>query len=107
MSIDGQTFIQKFEAYCPLWLAEEGDPVGLHIGTLAKPIQRIMMTLDVRPEVVEEAIEKGVDLIVAKHPPIFRPIQRLVPSDLQTKMYMDLVKHDGFVSSSILRFKII
>ena len=94
MSIDGQTFIQKFETYCPLWLAEEGDPVGLHIGTLAKPIQRIMMTLDVRPEVVEEAIKKGVDLIVAKHPPIFRPIQRLVPSDLQTKMYIDLVKHD-------------
>lgn len=94
MSIDGQLFIRHFEDYCPLWLAEEGDPVGLHIGTLDKPLQRIMMTLDVRPEVVTEAIEKGVDLIIAKHPPIFRPIQRLVPTDLQTKMYMDLVKHD-------------
>lgn len=35
--ISGQEFIKRFEAYCPLWLAEEGDPVGLHVGTLNKP----------------------------------------------------------------------
>lgn len=87
-------FIKRFEAYCPLWLAEKGDPVGLHIGTLDKPIKRVMMTLDVRPEVVQEAIEKKIDLIVAKHPPIFRPIERLTQTDPQTKMYLDLVKHD-------------
>ncbi len=58
MAINGNEFIRKFEEYCPQWLAEEGDPVGLHLGTLNKPIQRIMMTLDVRPEVVQEAIEK-------------------------------------------------
>lgn len=74
MTISGRTFIQKFESYCPQWLAEEGDPVGLHIGTLDKPIQRVMMTLDVRPEVVEEAIKKKIDLLIAKHPPIFRPV---------------------------------
>ena len=56
-------FIKRFEAYCPLWLAEKGDPVGLHIGTLDKPIKKVMMTLDVRPEVVQEAIEKDIDLI--------------------------------------------
>jgi dinuclear metal center YbgI/SA1388 family protein len=87
-------FIRRFETYCPQWLAEEGDPVGLHIGTLDNEIQRVMMTLDVRPEVVAEAIEKKIDLIVAKHPPIFRSIKRLRADDPQQKMYMDLVKHD-------------
>jgi len=76
--ISGQEFIKRFEAYCPLWLAEEGDPVGLHVGTLNKPLERVMMTLDVRPEVVAEAIEKKIDLIIAKHPPIFRPLNRLL-----------------------------
>ena len=94
MSLSAKTFIRRFEQYCPLWLAEEGDPVGLHIGTLNREIQRVMMTLDVRPEVVEEAIAKKVDLIVAKHPPIFRPIRRLVEDDLQTKMYADLLRHN-------------
>lgn len=92
--ISGQEFIKRFEAYCPLWLAEEGDPVGLHVGTLNKPLERVMMTLDVRPEVVTEAIEKKIDLIIAKHPPIFRPLNRLLTDDPQQKMLMDLVKHD-------------
>ena len=89
-----RTFIERFERYCPQWLAEDGDPVGLHIGTLDNEIQRVMMTLDVRPEVVAEAIEKQVDFIVAKHPPIFRSIRRLRADDPQQKMYMDLIKHN-------------
>ncbi|GMA47051.1 Nif3-like dinuclear metal center hexameric protein [Tetragenococcus muriaticus] len=94
MSLEAKEFITKFESFCPLWLAEQGDPCGLHIGSLDKKIDRVMMTLDVRPEVVSEAIEKDIDLIVAKHPPIFRPVDRLVADDPQTKMYIDLVKHD-------------
>ncbi|OJG75766.1 YbgI/family dinuclear metal center protein [Enterococcus quebecensis] len=68
--------------------------MGLHIGTLNKKLNRVLVTLDVRPEVVAEAIEKQVDLIIAKHPPIFRPVKRLDTNDLQTKMYADLLKHD-------------
>lgn len=90
----GTTFMQRFEEYCPQWLAEERDPVGLQIGTLHKEIKRVMMTLDVRPEVVTEAIAKKVDLVIAKHPPIFRAIQTLTADDPQTKMYLDLAKHD-------------
>lgn len=94
MSLDAKVFIDRFEEYCPQWLAEAGDPVGLHIGTLNKEISRVLVTLDVRPEVVAEAIEKQVDLIIAKHPPIFRAVKRLETDDLQTKMYADLLKHD-------------
>lgn len=90
----GLDFIKRFEEYCPQWLAEEGDPVGLHIGCLNREMKRIMMTLDVRPEVVEEAIAKKIDLIIAKHPPIFRPITRLTPETPQTKMYLDLIQHE-------------
>lgn len=92
--IEAKTFIQRLEKYCPQELAEEGDPVGLHIGTLDKSVERIMMTLDIRPSVVQEAIDKKVDLIIAKHPPIFRPIKRLVTDNFQTKMYADLLKHE-------------
>ncbi|WP_375179962.1 Nif3-like dinuclear metal center hexameric protein [Enterococcus rotai] len=94
MSLDGTLFIKHFEAYCPQWLAEADDPVGLHIGTLNKKLDRVMVTLDVRPEIVAEAIEKNVDLIIAKHPPIFRPVKRLDTDNFQTKMYADLLKHD-------------
>lgn len=94
MSLNGLEFIRRFEEYCPLELAETGDPVGLHIGQLDRDIEKVMFTLDVRPEVVAEAIAKNIDLLVAKHPPIFRPIQRLDFDDEQTKMYADCIKHD-------------
>lgn len=92
--MQGNEFIQRFKRYCPEWLAEEGDPVGLHIGTLNKEVKRIMMSLDVRPVVVEEAIAKKIDLLIVKHPPIFRPISRLTTDEVQTKMYAELIKHD-------------
>lgn len=94
MSILGTTFIKRFEEHFPLALAEAGDPVGLNLGSLDKPIHKVMFTLDVRPEVVAEAITKKVDLIVAKHPVIFRPIKELSLSNPQNKMYADLLKHD-------------
>lgn len=90
----GTTFIEKFNQYCPEWLAEESDPVGLHFGTLNKDVNKIMMSLDVRPAVVAEAIEKKIDLLIVKHPPIFRPVTRLTTNDPQTKMYAELLKHD-------------
>nr|WP_211334300.1 Nif3-like dinuclear metal center hexameric protein [Vagococcus elongatus] len=92
--MDGLEFIERFEQHFPLELAEEGDPVGLHIGTLNKKVQRIMITLDVRPEVVAEAIDKKIDLLIAKHPPIFRPIKNLSTDNPQQKMYGDCLKHD-------------
>lgn len=93
-NISGFEFVKEFESEIPLWLAEDKDPVGLHIGDLSQTVKKIMVTLDVRPEVVEEAIEKGVDFIVAHHPPIYRAIERLDLSDQQNKMYAALIKHD-------------
>ena len=87
-------FIKQFETYCPQELAEAGDPVGLHFGSMDQEINKVMLTLDVRPDTIKEAIENNVDLIVAKHPPIFRPVKRLVPDNPQTKMYTEIIKHD-------------
>ena len=93
-SITGYEFIELFESHVPTWLAEDGDPVGLHLGDLSRPVRRILVTLDVRPEVVQEAIEKKADFIFSHHPPIYRPLKNLDVSDKQTKMYVDLLKHD-------------
>jgi len=60
----------------------------------AKDIQKVMVALDIREETVAEAIEKGVDLIIVKHAPIFRPIKDLVASRPQNQIYINLIKHD-------------
>lgn len=72
----------------------EGDKIGLQIGRLNKPIENVMITLDVLENVVDEAIEKNVQLIIAHHPPIFRPLQKLVTDTPQGRMLEKLIKHD-------------
>ncbi|MFT4412659.1 Nif3-like dinuclear metal center hexameric protein [Fredinandcohnia humi] len=74
---NGFEVIQAFEEFSPKHLALEGDKIGLQIGSLNKPIKKVMIALDVLENVVDEAIAKKVDLIIAHHPPIFRPLKAL------------------------------
>lgn len=86
--------IQAYESYCPQDLSMEGDVRGLQIGTLQKEVHKVMLALDVREQTVAEAIEQGVDLLIVKHAPIFRPIKDLVADRVQNQIYIDLIKHD-------------
>lgn len=86
-------FITRFEAYAPKAYAEEGDPVGLHFGSKQQIIHKMMVTLDVRPEVVDEAITNNVDFIFAHHPPIFKPVARLDSDNPQNAMYHKLIQN--------------
>ncbi|MCY3026255.1 MULTISPECIES: Nif3-like dinuclear metal center hexameric protein [Aerococcus] len=92
--------VQYFEKRFPTTYALEGDPIGLHFGSLGQEVKRVLVTLDVRPEVVEEAIEKQVDFIFSHHPVIFRPAKRLSEDDPQRAMYAKLIRHQIAVYSA-------
>lgn len=85
--------VEKLEELAPRYLAESWDNVGLQIGSYEQCVKRVMVTLDVSPQVVVEAIEKQVDLIVAHHPMIFKAPKSLVEHDPVQKMYIDLIRH--------------
>lgn len=74
-------------------IASKGDPVGMQIGDLNASVTKVMTTLDVRPQVVDEAIEKGVDFIVSHHPVMFRPAKNLDFSNPQYAMYGKIIKN--------------
>ncbi|MGF7436543.1 Nif3-like dinuclear metal center hexameric protein [Lentilactobacillus senioris] len=86
-----KTLVDRFEKFAPKKIAEKNDPVGLQIGSLDADVHKVMVTLDVRPEVVDEAIEKGVDFIFAHHPVMFRPAKNLDLSDPQNAMYAKII----------------
>ncbi|WP_099974808.1 Nif3-like dinuclear metal center hexameric protein [Lactobacillus terrae] len=92
--------ITQMEIFAPLELREEGDPTGFQIGDKNAPIRKVMTTLDVRPLVVEEAIENNVDLIVSHHPIMFRSAKNLDLSNPQNKMYSDILSNNISVYSS-------
>ncbi|MGM9922865.1 MAG: Nif3-like dinuclear metal center hexameric protein [Bacillus sp. (in: firmicutes)] len=91
---NGFEVIGVFEQFSPKKLAMEGDKIGLQIGTLNKPVSKVMIALDVLEEVVDEAIEKQVDLIIAHHPIIYRPLQKIATDQPSGKLVEKLIKHD-------------
>ncbi|WP_413627355.1 Nif3-like dinuclear metal center hexameric protein [Fructilactobacillus vespulae] len=87
-------FIEQFEKFAPLSLKMDGDPTGFQIGNKEAEIHKMMTTLDVRPEVVQEAIDNHVDFIFAHHPVMFRPAKNLDLSNPQNQMYANILKND-------------
>lgn len=94
MFANGQTVIQLMEQLAPKHYAVENDKIGLQLGTLNKPIKKLMIALDVTDAVVDEAIETGVDLIIAHHAIIYRPLAKLDTSTPAGQLYEKLIKND-------------
>ncbi|KAL4617812.1 NIF3-like protein 1 [Arapaima gigas] len=79
--------LQVLEQLAPLSLAESWDNVGLLVEP-SKPrlIQKILLTNDLTPSVMEEAEAMSCDLIVSYHPPLFKPIKRLIQKDWKQQL---------------------
>ncbi|KZE68404.1 Nif3-like dinuclear metal center hexameric protein [Fictibacillus phosphorivorans] len=90
----GQYIISLLESFAPKKMAMEGDPIGLQVGTLNKPVKKVMITLDVLESVVDEAIEGDVDLIIAHHPLLYRPLKKLDISTSKGRVIEKLIKND-------------
>jgi len=71
------------EGIAPTRCAESWDNVGLIVGDAQREIGTdavILLTIDLTPAVVDEAIEAGAKCIIAYHPPIFSAVKRFVAS---------------------------
>ena len=77
------------ECYPPQ-CAESWDNPGLLLGRNRAEIRRVVVALELTPEVVEEAIETRAELIVTHHPFIFKPMSSLTDSSPDGRMMLDL-----------------
>ena len=69
----------------PLSLAEPWDHCGIQIGACDE-INSVYVALDITPEVADDAILKGANLIVAHHPVIFEPLDRIPKGSVVMKL---------------------
>ncbi len=79
-----KTTTQVYEAMArlaPPELAESWDNVGLLV-ECGRPVERVLVALDITPEVVAEAAAKSCEMIVSHHPVIFTPLKRLGEKDV-------------------------
>ena len=76
-----QQLYEAMQRIAPLELAEHWDNPGLLVDCGGK-VTRVLVTLDITPEVVAEAAAKHCEAIVTHHPVIFDPLKKLGPQDV-------------------------
>lgn len=86
--------ISALETVAPLSLQEDYDNCGLLVGDPDMECTGALLTVDVTPGIVREAIDNGLNLIVAHHPLIFRGLKRLGGSTLVEQSVIMAVKAD-------------
>ena len=84
--------LELVNGLAPFELAEEWDNVGLLAGHPDMPVERVLCALDLRMEVVEEAVSRGCQLIVTHHPILFRGRKNLRETDAEGRMLCALVR---------------
>ena len=70
------------EEFAPLSIQEKWDNSGLCVGSPEAPVSSVLFGLDCTPELVDEAIECGADMIVTHHPLIFSGLKKISPDDM-------------------------
>lgn len=78
--------------FAPYELAEEWDNVGILAGCEDQVVSGILCALDLNFKVLEEAREKGCNLIVTHHPILFRGRKNLREDDVEGRMLCELVR---------------
>lgn len=87
--------VDALEHYAPLPLQEGYDNAGLQVGlTEAVEMSGALLCLDVTEEVVDEAIQKGCNLIVSHHPLIFRKLARISDENYVQRTVRKAIKND-------------
>jgi dinuclear metal center YbgI/SA1388 family protein len=70
-------FVSAMDAIAPTNLAQDWDNVGLIAGDPSAALERVLLCIDLTGTVVDEAVRRQVDLVMAYHPPIFKPMSSL------------------------------
>jgi dinuclear metal center YbgI/SA1388 family protein len=86
--------IKCLEDMAPLSLQESYDNAGLIVGNDEIECTGIIASLDVTEAVIEEAIGKNCNLIVAHHPIIFKGLKKLNGKNYVERTVMLAVKND-------------
>ena len=82
------------ENFAPPALQESYDNTGLQCGDINQAATGALLSLDITAAVLEEAIEKKCNLIIAHHPLVFSPLKKITGSNYVQQLLIKAIKHD-------------
>ncbi len=94
-----QDVLSALEQFAPLPLQESWDNAGLQVGLTEAEVSGALLCLDVTENVVDEAREKGCNLIVSHHPLLFRGLKTISDMTDVQRTVRKAIKNDIAVIS--------
>lgn len=79
---------------------EDYDNAGFLLGDIGQECKGALVAVDVTDDVIDEALERGTNLIVTHHPMIFGGVKRITPNDATGRFIIRLIKNDIAVYSA-------
>lgn len=86
--------VEAIEMIAPRAFQEDYDNSGLIVGDKETEIKGILLSLDVTEELLDEAIEKGCNLIVSHHPIIFKGLKKLNGNNYVERCVIKAIKNE-------------
>lgn len=90
----------ELELFADLSLQESYDNAGLIVGNAQANAKAVLLTIDVTEAVVDEAIARGANLIVAHHPFVFKAIKKFTGSNDVERTLLKAIKNDVAIYAS-------
>lgn len=84
----------EIEKFAPKFLKEDYDNVGLMVGDEQKEVKKVLLSLECTNEVIKEAMELKVDLIITHHPLLFKKPKNIVKGDFLGNKIITLIQKD-------------
>ena len=72
----------------------------MQVGDTGRDISSVLLTTDVTPEVVNEAVMRGCQLIVSHHPLLFHGLKQVCGQTPQARVVETAIKHDIAIYSA-------
>jgi dinuclear metal center YbgI/SA1388 family protein len=85
-------FAAYMERFAPSATAADWDNVGLLLGDSTSSVTRVMTCLTITPDVVKEAVDERVNLIVSHHPIFFRAVKKVTANTSDGKLALPLIR---------------
>ena len=99
-----QDLIDIIEEIAPLDWFEDEDNSGIQIHTGKEEIDRVLVCLEINDAVLQEAQDKGADMIITHHPLLFHPVSSITPDTPVGRYILKAVQEGIDVYSSHLPF---
>ena len=92
--------INTIEKYYPPYLAYDWDNPGLFYGNPEKEIKKIVTTLDITVDVINDAISQKADMILSHHPFTMSGLKNLSDNSMHSVMCELIIKNDICIYSA-------